>query len=167
MSQSTFSVLLGRFPVFLSFMWLFGPVLQVMLFVDISYLQLWWPFCSAERNHLVNFGRGLYEEHFCEIILNLDQWFRKKFCLKIFLIQRSSGPFVQRSGTICAVFVEGIMSNISMKLFGMWTSGSGGNFVCSTDQSHLCKFSRRRYEEHFWLFWIWISGSLDVKKILI
>ena len=25
--------------------------------------------------HLYNFGRGHYEEHFCEIILNLNQWF--------------------------------------------------------------------------------------------
>ena len=37
---------------------------------DISYLELWQPFCSAERNHLCNFGRGCYEEPFCEIILN-------------------------------------------------------------------------------------------------
>ena len=29
-----------------------------MSFKDISYLELWWPFCSAEQNHLSNFGRG-------------------------------------------------------------------------------------------------------------
>ena len=40
-----------------------------MLFKYISYLQLLWPFCSAERNHLLNFGRGHYGEHICEIIL--------------------------------------------------------------------------------------------------
>ena len=40
-------------------------------------LQLWWQSCLAERNHIIgNFGRGHYEEHFCKIILNLDQWFR-------------------------------------------------------------------------------------------
>ena len=43
---------------------------------DISYLELWQPFCSVERNHLSNFGRWYQEEQFCEIILNLDQWFR-------------------------------------------------------------------------------------------
>ena len=48
-----------------------------MSFKDISYLELWWPFCSAEQNHLFNFGRGYQEEQFCEIILNLDQWFRR------------------------------------------------------------------------------------------
>ena len=37
----------------------FGPVVQEeMSFKDISYLELWWPFCSAEGNHLCNSGRG-------------------------------------------------------------------------------------------------------------
>ena len=51
---------------------------------DISYLELWKPFCSVERKHLCNFGRGYmyYEEQFCEIILNLDQWCN----FKIFLV---------------------------------------------------------------------------------
>ena len=44
-----------------------------MLFKDISYLELWQPFCSVEWNQLCNFGRGCYEEQFCEIILNLGQ----------------------------------------------------------------------------------------------
>ena len=44
---------------------------------DNSYLELWRPFCSAEQNHLCNFGRRHYEEQFCEIILNLGQWFRR------------------------------------------------------------------------------------------
>ena len=55
----------------------FGPVVQEMSFKDISYLELWWPICSVERNHLCNFGRGYQEEQFCEIILNLDLWFRR------------------------------------------------------------------------------------------
>ena len=29
---------------------------------DISYLELWHSFCSAEWNHLCNFGRGYYFE---------------------------------------------------------------------------------------------------------
>ena len=48
-----------------------------MSFLDISYLELWWSFCSAERNHLCNFGKGYHEEQFCEIILNLDQWLKR------------------------------------------------------------------------------------------
>ena len=54
-----------------------------MPFKDISYLELWQPFCSAEQSHFCNFGKWCYEEQFCEIILNLDQWFRKiKCCFK-------------------------------------------------------------------------------------
>ena len=45
-----------------------------MLFKDISYLELWLPFCSAQPNHLCNFSKGHYEEHFCEMMFNLDQW---------------------------------------------------------------------------------------------
>ena len=72
-----------------------------MLFEDISYQELWPP-CSAERNHLCNFGRGYHEEQFCEIILNLDSF-------KIFLLNCSSSPHVQWSGTINAFLLEGIM----------------------------------------------------------
>ena len=55
-----------------------------MLFKDISYLELWWSSCSPEQNHLNNFGKGHYDEH-CEIILNLDHWFRRRCHLKYFL----------------------------------------------------------------------------------
>ena len=49
-----------------------------MPFKASSYLELCQPLSSAERNHLCNFGRGYYEEQFCEIILNLGQWFRRR-----------------------------------------------------------------------------------------
>ena len=45
-----------------------------MQFKGNSYLELWQPFCS-----------GYYEEQYCEIILNLGQWFRRGCCLKDFL----------------------------------------------------------------------------------
>ena len=60
-----------------------------------------------ERYHLCNSGRVNHEEQFCEIILNLDQIFRRKCCLKVFLIWSSGSPFVQQSGTICATSVKG------------------------------------------------------------
>ena len=66
-----------------------------MRFKDISYLELWRPFCSAERNQLCNFGRGHHEEQFCEIILNLGQWFGR-CCLKDFL-----------SGALAAILFSG------------------------------------------------------------
>ena len=96
----------------------FGPVVQKeMLFKDISSLELWQPLCSEYWNQLCNFGRRYHEEQFCGIILNLDQWFRRKCRLKVFLIWSSDSPFVQRSVTICASLVEGIMRNNSVKLF--------------------------------------------------
>ena len=73
---------------------------------DISYLQLWWPQNLAERDHLCYFGRGYYEEHFCEII----------FIQEIFIIYSSGGPYIWWSGTIHAILVESIMRNISVKL---------------------------------------------------
>ena len=50
-----------------------------MSFKDVSYLELSGGlFCSAERNHLCNFGRKYYEKQLCEIILNKDQCFRSR-----------------------------------------------------------------------------------------
>ena len=95
-----------------------------MLFKDISYLELWQPFCSAERNHLCNFGRGHYEEQFCKTISNLGQWFRSP--LKD-LIWSSGGPPVQWSGTIYAILKESTMGNIHVKLIEI--SGSEGDVV--------------------------------------
>ena len=50
----------------------------------ISYLELLKPLCLVERNHLCNFDRRDHEEQFWEIIFNLDQWFRRRYRLKIF-----------------------------------------------------------------------------------
>ena len=93
-------------------------------FKCFSYLELWQPFCSAERNHLCNFGRGYQEEQFCEIYFNLGQWFRRR-CLKRFLIWSSGNPPGKWRGTIYAVLKEGVMGNIHVKLYKIRTSGSG------------------------------------------
>ena len=92
-------------------------VQEEKLFKDISYLELWQIFCSVEWNHLCNFGRGDHKEQFCEIILNLNQWLRRRHVFKRFLIWSSGDHFVMPSGTICAILVEGIMRNNSVKLF--------------------------------------------------
>ena len=73
-------------------------------------------FYLVEQNHLCNCGRECYKEYICEIILNLEQWFRRRRHLKIF-IYSSGGPFVRQSQTICAILVEDIMRNIYVKLF--------------------------------------------------
>ena len=49
--------------------------------------------------------------------------------LKRFLITSSGSPPVQWRGTIYAILKEGIMGNIDVKLYEIWTSGSGGDVV--------------------------------------
>ena len=99
-----------------------------MPFKGISYLELWQPFCSAEGNNLCNFCRRYHEEQFCEIILNLGKWLRRRCCLKDFL-SRALAASVHWSTTIYAIFKEGIMGNIHVKLYEIWTSGSEGDVV--------------------------------------
>ena len=81
------------------------------------YFKLWWPCCSTELNSLINFNRRHYEEQFFEIILNLDQLFRTRGHLKIFLIYSSGSLIVQCFQTICAIMVVGLMQNISAKQY--------------------------------------------------
>ena len=92
-------------------------MVQEMSFKGVSYLELWQPICSVDWNHLCNIGRRHHEEQFCEIILNVNPWFGRKCCLKVFLMWSSGSPFVQRSITICEILVEGIKINNSVKLF--------------------------------------------------
>ena len=64
-----------------------------MPFKDISYLEL------------VHFGRGHHEEQLCEIILNLDQWFKRRG-LKDFLFRALAALCsVERNHN--AILVEG------------------------------------------------------------
>ena len=65
----------------------FEPIVQdEMMFKDISFLKLCWSYFWVKRNRFCNFGRRNHEEQFCEIILNLDQWFRRRCHLKTIFI---------------------------------------------------------------------------------
>ena len=70
-----------------------------MLFKAISYLELWWPSCSAEQNHLGNFGRGHYKEHICVNYFELGPVVQE-MSFKIFLTLTSGCHLVLRSITI-------------------------------------------------------------------
>ena len=94
-------------------------VQEEMSFKDISYLEIWRPFCSAEQNHLCNSSREHHEEQFYESISSLGQWFRRRCCLKDFMW----------SGTIYTIMKKGIIGNIHVKLYEIWTSGSGEDVV--------------------------------------
>ena len=92
-------------------------------FWKISYLKLLRPSCSVERNNLSNFERGYHGEHSCEVIWNLDQWFRRCRLKDFFFWALAALLF---SG---AILKEGIMGNIHLKLYEIWTSDSGGDVV--------------------------------------
>ena len=49
--------------------------------------------------------------------------------MKRFLIWNSGSPPVQWSGTICQLLKEGTMGIVHVKLYEIWTSGSGGDIV--------------------------------------
>ena len=73
--------------------------------------------CSAEQNHFSKTGRGSFKKQSCEIILKSAHWPRMRCSLKGFSIFSSDGHFVQRSGTIVAILLEGHPKNITIKLF--------------------------------------------------
>ena len=72
----------------------------------IFYFLLWWS----------KTGKGSSKEHSGEIILKLAHWPKRRCPLKGFSIFSSDGHFVQQSGTILAILVEGHTKNISTKL---------------------------------------------------
>ena len=65
-----------------------------MPFKDISYLKLSALFLnsSVEWVHLFSFGSWHYEENLCEIILALNQWFRRRCHLRYFLSRALVAP---------------------------------------------------------------------------
>ena len=79
-----------------------------MLFKDISYLELWWPFCSAERNNLClcNFGRGYPEEQFYKYYFEFGPVVQEEITFERFLIWSSGSHPVQWSRTIYAIFCK-------------------------------------------------------------
>ena len=54
---------------------------------------------------------------------------QQKMSFKSFLIRSSGSPPAWCSRTIYAILKEGIMRNIHVKLYGIWTSGSKGDVV--------------------------------------
>ena len=84
----------------------------IMRNIQMKLYEIWTSgVCSVEKYHLCNFGRGYQEEQFCEIILNLDQWFRRKCCLK-----DTISVALAALGTTYAILKEGIMGNIHVKI---------------------------------------------------
>ena len=75
-----------------------------------------------EQNHFCNLKRGHHGEHSCEFY-EFGPVVQEEMLFKRFLIWSSGNPPVQWSGIIYAILKEGIMGNIHVKLYGIWTSG--------------------------------------------
>ena len=64
----------------------FRPVFQEEILVKIFHnCSFGGPFVQRSGTICANCGSVYQEDQFCEIILNLDQWFRRRCCLKDFL----------------------------------------------------------------------------------
>ena len=50
-----------------------------------------------------------YEEHFCELIFELNHWFRR-YRFKILLVYISGDHLVRRSETVWIILANGIMA---------------------------------------------------------
>ena len=57
------------------------------------------------------------------MILNFCQWFKEEMSFKHISIFSSGDHFAQGSRSVCAILVESIMRNISVKLVSIWDSG--------------------------------------------
>ena len=132
-------------------------VQEEMPFKGIPYLDIWQPFCSAECYCLCNFARGYYEEQFCEIILNLGQWFRR-CCLKDFLSGALAALLFGGGNNLCNFkrghhrhsceviwnldqWFKEEMSFKDISYLELWQP------FCSVDWNHLCNIGRRHHEE--------------------
>ena len=71
-------------------------VQEEMPFKCISNVEPWQPFVQRSGTICAILVEWYYEEHFCEINLNLGQWF-KRCCLEDFL-----------SGTLAALLFGGV-----------------------------------------------------------
>ena len=78
-----------------------------MLFKYISFPELTQPFVQWSRTICAMLVEGYNEDQFCEIILNWDQWFRRRCLLKIFPLWSFGDHFVQRSENMFPYFGRG------------------------------------------------------------
>ena len=98
---------------------MFGPVVK-MSFKYISIFSSGGHFSQQSIIVFCNFGRGHYEEHLYEIILNLDRWFRS--CrldisyLEALLFGRAE-PFEEMRRNFCEIILNLNQLFSSVKLF--------------------------------------------------
>ena len=102
-------------------------------------------------NILINFGRGHLAEHFCEIIMNLDQYYLRyffylelcwHFCSAKHLFNFCRGPYEEN---LCEIILhlDQRFRRCCLKHFLSRALVA----LCSVAWNHLCNFGRRHHEE--------------------
>ena len=89
-----------------------------MSFKEISIYKALVAQSFKKAKHLCNFDRGYNVRG--TILRNYFEFgpvVQEQRLFKLFVIQCSGGPHVQRSGTFCAILVDDIMGNIYVKIF--------------------------------------------------
>ena len=88
-----------------------------MLFKDVSSLELWWPFCSAELYHLCNFGTVFYEEKNRRKYYEFGPVVKEEMSFKVFFLSGAlAALFSAEQKHLCNVG-RGYKRNNSVKLF--------------------------------------------------
>ena len=113
------------------------------------YFKLWWTFCSSEQNWLGSIGRGLFEEHLCDIILiwNTSSGGDVSVLAAAAILFSGVKPFGQN-------LAVGIIRNTSVKLFfnlNQWFRKRccSKTFLIYSSDSHFVQWSRTIFR-HFW-----------------
>ena len=108
----------------------FGLAVQEeMSFKAISYLALWQPLLQWSGTICAILEEGIMqEEQFCEIILNLGQWFRKRCHLKKSYLELLWPLYSLERNAFCTLSRRHY-AKPSCKVILIWTSGSGRDVV--------------------------------------
>ena len=93
------------------------------IFKNISYRSSGGPFIRQSRS---KYARGHYEEHFCEIISNLDQWFRCH--LTDFLPRALAAIRLSRAEPFLKIWWRALWGAF-LRNYLIWTSGSGKDVI--------------------------------------
>ena len=98
-----------------------GLLMKILL----KSLTAWYILIHYAFLHILTLSR-----HWCIIIiLNLDQWMRWIRCCAKRFIFSSGCHFFQQQRTDLAILPEGLIRKICVKLFRIWTNGSGEDNV--------------------------------------
>ena len=169
---------MGNKPVKLFWIWISGSGgIAIQRYFLSGYLAALLFSIIMKCYHLCNSVRGYYEEQFCEIILNLGQWFRSRCCLKDFLsgalakfLFGGAEPFIQfwkraSWGTFMWSYVKNLdqwFRRCCLKTFLIWSSG--GPFIMRSRTIIAILLEGIKRNNSVKLFWIWTSVSWDAFK---